>query len=195
MLVNCPECHKEISDEANTCPHCGYPIKGKSKSELKVIDFSNSEVILRRGIEKYLQFLTYVVGPLFIGLFVALFIIFLIVAKDANFAVVFGIILGIVIPLMIAFIIILSIRFKNNSKLKYDNLYFDRDTKMFYAELWNRKIAQFDPKEDIRIGVNRKGFDETIILYKGLRYNTGYSSSNVNEANQRIKEIQDELKK
>ena len=25
-LINCPECNKEISDRATSCPHCGYPI-------------------------------------------------------------------------------------------------------------------------------------------------------------------------
>jgi hypothetical protein len=27
-LIECPECNKEISDQAVMCPHCGYPIKG-----------------------------------------------------------------------------------------------------------------------------------------------------------------------
>lgn len=26
-LIKCPECHKEISDKAKTCPHCGYPLE------------------------------------------------------------------------------------------------------------------------------------------------------------------------
>lgn len=25
-LINCPECSKSISDSANNCPYCGYPI-------------------------------------------------------------------------------------------------------------------------------------------------------------------------
>lgn len=25
-LINCPECQKEVSDEATTCPHCGKPL-------------------------------------------------------------------------------------------------------------------------------------------------------------------------
>ena len=25
-LINCPECNKEISDKAETCPHCGYKL-------------------------------------------------------------------------------------------------------------------------------------------------------------------------
>lgn len=27
MLIRCPECNNEISDRANTCPHCGFPIQ------------------------------------------------------------------------------------------------------------------------------------------------------------------------
>jgi hypothetical protein len=27
-LINCPECKKQVSDKAPTCPHCGYPIAG-----------------------------------------------------------------------------------------------------------------------------------------------------------------------
>jgi ribosomal protein L7/L12 len=26
-LINCPECNREISDRAESCPHCGYPIQ------------------------------------------------------------------------------------------------------------------------------------------------------------------------
>lgn len=29
-LINCPECKKEISDQAKTCPHCGFPLKEES---------------------------------------------------------------------------------------------------------------------------------------------------------------------
>lgn len=25
-LINCTECNKEISDKAQNCPHCGFPI-------------------------------------------------------------------------------------------------------------------------------------------------------------------------
>ena len=31
MLTLCPECQLQISDKAETCPHCGYPIKPKQK--------------------------------------------------------------------------------------------------------------------------------------------------------------------
>jgi len=27
-LINCPECEREVSEQASACPHCGYPIRG-----------------------------------------------------------------------------------------------------------------------------------------------------------------------
>jgi rubrerythrin len=33
-LIICPECSKSISDKANQCPHCGYPIKNYNNFEL-----------------------------------------------------------------------------------------------------------------------------------------------------------------
>jgi hypothetical protein len=27
-LINCPECHGSVSDQALACPHCGYPLQG-----------------------------------------------------------------------------------------------------------------------------------------------------------------------
>lgn len=33
MLVKCPECNKEISNKANQCVYCGYPLHKKEKIE------------------------------------------------------------------------------------------------------------------------------------------------------------------
>ena len=30
-LMKCPECGREISDQSETCIHCGYPLKKESK--------------------------------------------------------------------------------------------------------------------------------------------------------------------
>lgn len=36
-LINCPECQKEISSVATSCPHCGYPIKSEENKSMKNI--------------------------------------------------------------------------------------------------------------------------------------------------------------
>ena len=33
-LINCPECNKEISDKATSCPNCGYPVEKKINKNL-----------------------------------------------------------------------------------------------------------------------------------------------------------------
>ncbi len=41
-LINCPECKKEVSDSASTCPFCGYSVAWhvkKEKSKLKINAF------------------------------------------------------------------------------------------------------------------------------------------------------------
>ena len=38
MLISCPECNREISDQAASCPHCGCPINEQPKAEPKVIE-------------------------------------------------------------------------------------------------------------------------------------------------------------
>lgn len=42
-LINCPECGKKISDKADACIHCGYPIQRQHKSELDKINKIMSE--------------------------------------------------------------------------------------------------------------------------------------------------------
>ena len=32
-LINCGECHKEVSDKASTCPSCGAPIRGVNEKQ------------------------------------------------------------------------------------------------------------------------------------------------------------------
>jgi len=37
-LINCPECKKEISDKAESCPHCGFPLIQVQKVKPKALD-------------------------------------------------------------------------------------------------------------------------------------------------------------
>lgn len=40
-LIKCPECGREISDKAGSCPHCGYPINNGENSTDKKEEFLN----------------------------------------------------------------------------------------------------------------------------------------------------------
>lgn len=57
-LINCPECKREISDKANTCPNCGNPIndpkpiivKKDYKSKAKAFTIAGVIVFIISGI-------------------------------------------------------------------------------------------------------------------------------------------------
>jgi len=44
MLINCPECGKEISDKANTCIYCGYPINSNAFYQVSLISCGENKV-------------------------------------------------------------------------------------------------------------------------------------------------------
>lgn len=62
-LINCPECNKEISDKAISCPNCGYPLNQKPTDEsceynviiTKLFDNCNKIALIGaiRGIKKW----------------------------------------------------------------------------------------------------------------------------------------------
>ena len=43
-LIKCPECGKEISDQAANCPNCGFPVN-KSDSQSVPTTQSHEEII------------------------------------------------------------------------------------------------------------------------------------------------------
>lgn len=43
-IINCPECGKEISDRAETCIYCGYPLKEPMKEEALKKEVSGKEL-------------------------------------------------------------------------------------------------------------------------------------------------------
>lgn len=40
-LTNCPECGKEVSDKAQSCPNCGAPIRGEKSLNLNPKSHAN----------------------------------------------------------------------------------------------------------------------------------------------------------
>jgi Zn finger protein HypA/HybF involved in hydrogenase expression len=53
-LINCPECNREISDKAESCPHCGFLLKQEIKDNIydyneKQYDISGVLQLLQKG--------------------------------------------------------------------------------------------------------------------------------------------------
>jgi len=54
MLIECPECHNQISSDATSCPHCGKPMKEVQSSSQEFFDTwkNQPEVKKIRGCQK-----------------------------------------------------------------------------------------------------------------------------------------------
>lgn len=50
-LVQCPECKKEVSDQATICIHCGYPLKTKRLCKINGME-QDLSFILDMSMEK-----------------------------------------------------------------------------------------------------------------------------------------------
>lgn len=50
-LIKCPECKKEVSDQATVCIHCGYPLKTKTLCKINGME-QDLSFILDKSIEK-----------------------------------------------------------------------------------------------------------------------------------------------
>ena len=61
-LINCPECGKEVSDSATTCPHCGYGLKKektKAKMNLNIGNYS-SKITATNAVAMIIQIVLFV---------------------------------------------------------------------------------------------------------------------------------------
>ena len=53
-LIKCPECGKEISDKADTCPSCGGPVNGQKSIVVKKDYKSKAKLCMIIGIVVFL---------------------------------------------------------------------------------------------------------------------------------------------
>lgn len=49
-LIKCPECDKELSDKAKSCPHCGCPLIKQSKYKIIVNGYVNTDTEALAGL-------------------------------------------------------------------------------------------------------------------------------------------------
>ena len=50
-LINCPECGKQISDKAASCPDCGYPLQKSTIGNNRQLNVNNIEAEVKRLID------------------------------------------------------------------------------------------------------------------------------------------------
>lgn len=54
-LINCPECNKEISNKAQSCPHCGCPINLNTRYSIYIIGYRDTDIAVSAGLKEVLD--------------------------------------------------------------------------------------------------------------------------------------------
>lgn len=54
-LINCPECNKEISNKAQSCPHCGCPINSNAGFSIYIIGYRDTDTAVSAGLKEVLD--------------------------------------------------------------------------------------------------------------------------------------------
>mgnify|MGYP004671580179 FL=1 len=62
-LIKCPECNNQISDQADSCPKCGYELKKKAK---EAENKEESKSFIKKGNLKYLIIVLVIAGGAFL---------------------------------------------------------------------------------------------------------------------------------
>lgn len=52
MLIECPECKKEISDKSSVCIHCGYPLK---QENINICNINGTNYDLTKELELFVK--------------------------------------------------------------------------------------------------------------------------------------------
>lgn len=88
-LIKCPECQKEISDTAPSCPNCGYVLSNTSKEDIVKITPTKIQEIQPNKVNGIL-YITMGVCSIFVGLFLLTIIIGILVIFTGMFLIYLG---------------------------------------------------------------------------------------------------------
>lgn len=152
-LIKCPECGKEISDKAESCIYCGYPLKEKVTIQ--------SVQVRKEPIESHV--LAYRCGP---GSVTAIYFVGLILGLMIIIAyLVLGIIFGGIIWLSLSFLAILAvflialsvyglIKVGANASNRRNCIEYDAQNRKFVlCTLWGKEII-IDPSDYVELKDN-----------------------------------------
>ena len=178
MLIECPECKKQISDQAKSCPHCGYPIKG-SQDEVEQKPKVKSFTVAYRGNPGS------IIGAIVaIGLFGLMFtiggILLLVLTDYLIFIGVVMLIFGLLF--IITTIVYVSYFVHNNNNMSHNCIEYDAEKdKLVLCTLYG-EIIEIDVEDYIELKDNF--FTDNMLLFtyrtkenKSKKVKLGYCSN------------------
>ena len=197
MLIKCPECNREISDQAISCPHCGYPLKKKTNK--KVEEAPKEEVgIIKvaqrggaRGYHTFIYIATAFVLVIGLGLSIEA-LIFFIMGWSIGGAIALILIGETLTGIATAAIIYLSVLLGKNRRIKHDLIYFDKSTDEFIFYSINDKEIRLKKNTSFFVTNNMKNVGELIMKENGKKkVMLGFSLDPIETIVAEVKKYQD----
>ena len=161
-LIKCPECNKEISSEAISCPHCGFPLDD-------VIKPNEEELVIEPLLERKKSS---IVVSIFLFLFLEVIFaggfVFCVLMSVLNHEV-FQSLDGLFIVLMLLFgaasliaiaglVVTIIDRAKNNNRLDKDLIKYDKEQKVLIFYSFKDIELKIDPSKVLHLDGNSKVF-------------------------------------
>ena len=187
-LIYCPDCKKQISDKADKCPHCGYPIQQELAhlSEKACRDSDAYETVISR----YHGRLN-LASPLLLTLLilVGINLLFIIIGPATGFfgLLEVGIIAG-VLCLILFFVFFgkSSRHYSTNHDVKNDCLYWHKKIHIFIAyDIFGRR---YELSPDVTFIVSKAIAvpNELFLRANGLELNLGITKLSTREIQQQL---------
>ena len=174
MLIKCPECNREISDQAVSCPHCGFPLKKKVASRASETPKENTgiiKVVQRGGARGYHTFIyiasAFLIAAGLISSIVAL--ILLIKGWSIGGGIALAVFGEAFVGIGTAATIYLSVLLTKNRKIEHDLVYFDTATDEFIFYSINDKEIRLKKGTSFFVTNNMKNVGELIMKENGKK--------------------------
>ncbi len=107
-LIHCPDCGKQVSDSADTCPNCAYPLSNLKNNTIKNIPIiQNNELVVTGYIVVFLSLLIFPVFFMLTGIIIGIINL----TKGATTHGILQIVLSLIFGILGTFIGLLSIFF------------------------------------------------------------------------------------
>ena len=156
-LIKCPECGKEISDQAPACIHCGFPL---NKMEPKSVDSSLNVVLKRsKGVISesiIIFFFTFVA----FGVLTGLFAFQIPYQSDSQTIFVLALGMALITALFLVSIagLVLSMtdRTKNNNRLEINLIEYDDENNVLVCRNFKDEILNIKPESVRYLDGNHK---------------------------------------
>lgn len=167
-LIKCPECGKEVSNKAHTCPHCGFPIEEMAVEEVAKQSIGEPIFTFKERRGRTGSILAFVLLEVIIGVCIGL-------SFTNMTALVFALIFGSCFELggVVGFVTDM-INITKLNRMVGKSLYYSEENRTFYFTDWDNidhaikieDICQFDGPSSLRIVYRKEGlkFRQSAIL-------------------------------